>query len=156
MVGSTALTDGDARLGSGAPMASWALLVIVTTLGGLSALWVAWVPAADQTSLDARTWQQFATTDPEVASLVSRLLVVLGLLGAGFGAAAAILTLFAYRRGARWAWGALWLVPLVYGAIAVRQLADAYPVGYFYAGLAIVAAVALVTPVRRFISADST
>ena len=155
-MGSRALTDGDARLGSGLPLASWALLVIVATLGGLSALWVALVPAAGQTTLDGRTWQQFATTDPEVASIVARLLVVLGLLGAGFGAVAAMVTLFAYRGGARWAWVALILVPLVYGAIAIRQFADAYPVAYFYAGLAVVAVVALVIPVRRFISADST
>jgi len=132
---------------------SWGLLTIVTTVGGLSALYVALVPAADQTPLHARTWQQFAETDAEVAPIVARLLVVLGLLGLGFASAAALISLFAYRRGARWAWYALWLVPLVYGAIAARQLADAYAVGYFYAGMAAIAAIGLVIPIRRFISA---
>jgi hypothetical protein len=125
------------------PLVSWALLTVVTTLGGLSAMFVALVPAADQTPLDGRSFQQFAAADPEVASVVARLLVVLGLLGIGFAAVAAIVTVFAYRHGARWAAWALWLVPLTYGAIASRQLADAYAVGYFYAGLAIAAAVGL-------------
>ena len=146
------MTGGSSRLGGRVPLVSWGLLTIVTTLGGLSAVFVAVVPAVDQTPLDGRTWQQFATTDPEVASIVARLLVVLGLLGVGFGTVAALVALFAYRRGSRWAWYALWLVPLVYGVIAARQLADAYPVGYFYAGLAIAAVVGLVIPSRRFIS----
>jgi len=149
--GIATLTDGGARLGRGVPPASWGLLTIVTTIGGLSAVYVALTPAADKTPLNDRTWQGFATTDPEVASIVARLLVILGLLGVGIAAVAARVSLFAYRRGARWAWYALWLVPLVYGAIAARQLADAYAVGYFYAGMAAVALLALVIPIRRFI-----
>ena len=99
-----------AQAGRVAPV-SWGTLAIVTTLGGLSAVYVALTPAADQTPLNGRTWQEFATTDPEVASIVARLLVVLGLLGVGFAAVAALVSLFAYRRGARWAWFSLWLVP---------------------------------------------
>ena len=151
-VDSTAVTTGAASPASRPSLLSWALLTTVATLGGLSALFVALVPAADQTPLNGRTWQQLAAADPEVASIVARLLVVLGLLGVGLGATAALVTLFAYRRGARWAWYALWLVPLIYGAIAVRQLADAYAVGWFYAGLAAFAVVGLVVSVRRFTS----
>jgi hypothetical protein len=151
-VGIDTLTRGDARPARRVAPVSWGMLAIVTTLGGLSAVYVALTPAADQTPLNGRTWQQFATTDPEVASIVARLLVVLGLLGVGFAAVAALVSLFAYRSGARWAWFSLWLVPLVYGAIAARQLADAYAVGYFYASLAAVAVVALVISIRRFIS----
>jgi hypothetical protein len=153
--GIATVTDGGARLARRVPPVSWGLVTIVTTLGGLSAVYVALTPAADQTPLNGRTWQEFATMDPEVASIVARLLVVLGLLGVGFAVVAALVSLFAYRRGARWAWYALWLVPLVYGAIAARQLADAYAVGYFYAVMAAVAALALVIPIRHFISTSS-
>ena len=68
-----------------------------------------------------------------------RLLVVLGLLGTAFGIAAAVIALVPYRRGERWSWYALWLLPMTYGPIAVRMLSGDYPVGYFYASLAAVA-----------------
>lgn len=64
---------------------------------------------------------------------------MLGLLGTAFGLAAAVIALVPYRRGERWSWNALWLLPLSYGPIAVRMLSSGYAVGYFYAGLAAVA-----------------
>ena len=85
----------------------------------------------------------------EVASIVARLLVVLGLLGAAFGLLGAIVSVLAYGQGRRWAWYCLWLVPVTYAAISARMLADEYPIGYFYAGLAVAAAAALLIPIRR-------
>ena len=117
-------------------------------LGALSAFYVAITPAADQTPLVGRTWEEFAAQDAEVASIVSRLLVVLGLLGIGFGTTALVIALIPYRAGDRWSWFALWVLPLTYGAIAVRQLVDDYAVGYFYAGLAGVALIGLLVGMR--------
>jgi hypothetical protein len=79
---------------------------------------------------------------------VARLLVVLGLLGVAFGVLGLIVSVMPYRRGQRWAWYALWLVPLAYGAISARMLSDQYPIGYFYAGLAVAALARLVIPTR--------
>lgn len=128
---------------------SWILLTAVTTLGGLSALYVASTQAGDQTPLVARTWEQFASQDPEVASITARLLVVLGLLGAGFASLGVIISVIPYRHGQRWAWYALWVVPVIYGGIAARQLADQYPIAYLYAALAAMATVGLLIPIRR-------
>jgi hypothetical protein len=122
---------------------SWGLVAAAAALGALSALYVAVTPAANQTPLVNRTWEQFAVADAEVASIVSRLLVVLGLLGVAFGALSLVVSVVPYRLGARWAWYALLLVPVTYAAIAARQLADQYAVGYFYAVLAAVAGIGL-------------
>jgi hypothetical protein len=133
------------------PWFSWIPLATVATFAGLAALWVALTPAGDQTELAGRTWAHFAQQDPEVASLYAMDLVVLGLLGAGFGLVAAALSLIPYRHGERWAWFALWLVPIAIGAVAVRMLADQYSTGYFYTGLTAVALVALLLPMREFL-----
>ena len=124
-------------------------MAAAAALGALSALYVAVTPAGDQTPLANRTWEQFAAGDAEVASIVSRLLVVLGLLGVAFGALSLVVALVPYRLGARWAWYALWLVPVTYGAIAARQLSDQYAIGYFYAALAVVAGIGLLLEIPR-------
>lgn len=125
------------------PGLSWGLLAVATGLGALSALYVALAPAGDQTPLADRSWSEVVASDPEVASIVSRLLVVLGLLGVGFGALALLAVLGPYRRADRWAWRVLWLVPVIYAAIAARQLADAYPIAWLYVALATASVVGL-------------
>ena len=124
-------------------------MAAAAALGALSALYVAVTPAGDQTPLADRTWEQFAAADSEVASIVSRLLVVRGLLGIAFGTLSLVVSLVPYRLGARWAWYALLLVPITYGAIAVRQLEDQYPIGYFYAALAALAGLGLLIEIAR-------
>lgn len=98
--------------------------------------------------------EQFALQDPEVAYLFSRQLNILGLLGAGFGLLAAIVSSVPYRQGERWAWYALWLFPVMIGTVAARMLIDQYPAGYYYAAITTVALVALLLlPIRTFMSA---
>jgi hypothetical protein len=125
----------------------WGPLVAVALLGGLSGLYVAITPAGGQTPLTDGSWDAFAAREAEVAAIVSRLLVVLGLLGLGFGLASAAIAALPYRAGQAWSWTALWLLPLIYGGIAARQLVDGYPVGYFYAALAVVAGLSLLLSV---------
>jgi hypothetical protein len=133
------------------PWVSWGPLSVVSTFVALSALWVALTPAGDQTELTGRAWDQFASQDPEVAYLFSRQLNILGFLGAGFGLLAAVVSVIPYRGGERWAWYALWLVPITIGAVTVRMLVDQYPAGYYYAGITTVALVALLTPIRNLL-----
>ena len=134
------------------PWVSWGPLTVVSTFAALSALWVALTPAADQTELTGRAWDQFASQDPEVAYLFSRQLNILGFLGAGFGLLAAVVSVIPYRRGERWAWYALWLFPVTIGGVAARMLIDQYPAGYYYAGITTVALLALLTPIRNVLS----
>jgi hypothetical protein len=133
---------------------SWITLSIVGAVMGLAALWVALTPAGDQTELRDRTWDQFVQQDPEVASLYSMDLVVLGGLGAGFGFLVVAVAVVPFRQGERWAWAVLWLAPITSGAVALRMLASQYGTGYFYAGLAAAALVALLLPARRLVARD--
>jgi len=133
------------------PWVSWGLLTVVSTFVALSALWVALTPVGDQTELAGRTWEQFAQQDREVASLYSMDLGILGFLGAGCGLLAAVISVIPYRHGERWAWYALWLLPITIGAVAVRMLVDQYSTGYYYAGLTTVAVVALLMAIRSFL-----
>jgi hypothetical protein len=131
------------------PWFSWGPLATMAIFTALAALWVALTPAGEQTELAGRTWDQFAQQDLEVASLYSMDLGILGMLGAGFGVLAAVVSVIPYRRGERWAWYALWLVPITIGAVAARMLVDQYSAGYFYAGITAVALVALLIPIRN-------
>jgi hypothetical protein len=133
------------------PWISWGLLAAVAALVALSALSVAVIPARDQTPLIARTWDQFAAQDPEVASIASREKDILGFLGAGFGLLAVVLAVVPFRRGERWAWYALWLFPTTIGAVAARMLIDQYRPWPWYAGITTVALVALLIPIRHFL-----
>jgi len=133
------------------PWVSWGVLTVVSIFVALSSLWVALIPAGDQTELTGRAWGQFALQDPEVASLYSMDLGVLGVLGAGFGVLAAVVSVIPYRRGERWAWYALLLFPITIGGVAVRMLVDQYSAGYYYAGLTTVALVAMLIPIRNFV-----
>jgi hypothetical protein len=124
---------------------------LISMFVAASAAWVGLTPAGDQTELAGRTWEQFASQDSEVAYLFSRQLQIIGLQGAGFGLLAAIVSLFPYRRGERWAWYGLWLFPLTIGAIAARMLVDQYPAGYYYGGITVIALAALLIPIRSFL-----
>ena len=131
-------------------------MAAAAALGALSALYVAVTPAGDQTPLADRTWEQFAAADSEAASIVSRLLSVLGLLGIAFGTLSLVVSLVPYRLGARWAWYALLLVPITYGAIAARQLADLYAIGYFYAALTAMAGLGLLIEIAPMLRKPGT
>ena len=130
------------------PAASWLLVLGVTILAALSAAYVALTPAGGQTELAGRTWEDFAAGEAEVASIFSRQLAMVGLIGAAFALLAAIVALFPYRRGERWAWYALWLVPITFGGVAARMLVDEYSVGFYYVVLAAVAAIGLALGAR--------
>jgi hypothetical protein len=131
------------------PWYSWIPLAAVGTLMALACLWVTITPVADQTELDGRTWVQFAGQDAEVAALYAMDLVILGVLGVGFGLLAAVVAAVPYRQGERWAWFALWLVPLTIGAVAVRMLLHQYVASFVYVAFTLVAVVGLLLATRE-------
>lgn len=130
--------------------ASWGTLTVVSAIVAASALWVALTPAGDQTELTGRAWEEFALQDPEIANLYSMDLNILGFLGAGLGLLATVVSVIPYRRGERWAWYAMFLLPVTIGGVTARMLIDQYPTGYYYAGITAVALVALLVPIRNF------
>ncbi len=131
------------------PTISWILVLTVSVLSVMSALYVGLTPTADQTELQGRTWEQFASQDPEVAGLYSMDLALLGMSIGAFAVLAVVVAAIPYRRGERWAWYALWVVPLLWGGVAARMLIDQYSAGSVYAVSAVIAVVGLVLPVRR-------
>jgi hypothetical protein len=133
------------------PRASWIILAAATILTTVSGLFVAITPAASQTDLAGRTWEGFAATDPEVAALFSMQLFLVGVSFVAFTVFGTIITLVPYRNGERWAWFALWLLPLVYGLVSIRMLSDQYEVGYFYLGFFVISLIGLLIPIRRFV-----
>jgi hypothetical protein len=75
---------------------------------------------------------------------------ILGFLGAGLGLLATVVSVIPCRRGERWAWYAMFLLPVTIGGVTARMLIDQYPTGYYYAGITAVALVALLVPIRNF------
>jgi hypothetical protein len=133
------------------PRASWIILALVATLTILSGLYVGLTPVGSQTELSGRTWEEFAAADPEVARIYSLDLVLLGMTLTAFGILGTIVTLLPYRRGERWAWFTLWLIPLVHGGIALRMLTDQYDAAYVYLGLFVISLIGILIPIRRFL-----
>ena len=133
------------------PRASWIILAVVATLTILSGLYVGLTPVGSQTELSGRTWEEFAAADPEVASIYSMDLALLGLTLTAFAILGTILAVIPYRRGERWAWFVLWLIPLVHGGVALRMLIDLYSAGYVYLGLFVISLIGILIPIRRFL-----
>lgn len=133
------------------PRASWIILAAVATLTILSGLYVGLTPTGSQTELSGRTWGEFAAADPEVARIYSMDLALLGMTLTAFAILGTILTLIPYRRGERWAWFALWLIPLVHGGVALRMLTDQYEAGYVYLGLFVISLIGILIPIRGFL-----
>ena len=133
------------------PRASWIILAVVAALTILSGVYVGLMPTGSQTELSGRTWEEFAAADPEVARIYSMDLVLLGITLTAFAILGTILSLIPYRRGERWAWFALWLIPLGHGGMALRMLIDQYSAGYVYLGLCIISLIGILIPIRRFL-----
>ena len=131
--------------------ASWIILAVVATLTILSGLWVGLTPTGSQTELSGRTWEEFAAADPEMAGIYSMDLVLLGMTLTAFSILGLIVTVIPYRQGEKWAWFALWLIPLVHGGVALRMLTDQYTAGYVYLGLFVISLIGILIPIRRIL-----
>lgn len=130
------------------PRASWFILAGVSIFTALNGSWAA---LGAHPEFRGRTWEQFAAADAEVATLYSIDLAMLGMTLTAFSVLGLIAALIPYRRGERWAWFALWLIPLLHAGMAWRMLSDQYVVGYMYLGLLVLSLIGMVIPIRRFL-----
>ena len=110
---------------------SWLILAVSAVFG---------IVAAVMTTLPPLSW----FTDPVIIMAYS-LMGALGVTWVGFNLFALILTLIPFRRGERWAWFTLWMLPLLW----LSQFVLAPDLSY-YLVLAIISAVGLILPYRRF------
>jgi cell division protein FtsW (lipid II flippase) len=111
----------------------WMILLVSAILGILGAL-VVTVPSP------------YMLSDPLYQNFYP-IMAAWGLAWVGFNVFALILALIPYRRGERWAWYTLWMLPLLW--LSLFALAPDLPL---YLALAIVTAAGLVLPYRRFFS----
>jgi hypothetical protein len=111
----------------------WMILAVSAVFG---------IVAAALTTLPPLSW--FA--DPVIIMSYS-IMGALGITWAGFNAFALVLALIPFRRGERWAWFTLWMLPLLW--LAQFALAPDIP---YYLVLAVITAAGLILPFRRFFS----
>jgi uncharacterized membrane protein YozB (DUF420 family) len=111
----------------------WMVLAVSAVFG---------IVAAVLTTLPPLTW----FTNP-VITMTYSLMGALGVTWVGFNLFALILTLIPFRRGERWAWFTLWMLPLLW----LSQFVLAPDLSY-YLVLAIISTVGLILPYRRYFS----
>jgi hypothetical protein len=111
----------------------WMVLAVSAVFG---------IVAAVMTTLPPLSW----FTDPVLVTAYS-LMGALGVTWVGFNLFALILTLIPFRRGERWAWFTLWMLPLLW----LSQFVLALDLSY-YLVLAIISTVGLILPYRRYFS----
>ncbi len=111
----------------------WMILSASAVLGIVAAVW---------TTLPPLSW----FTDPVIVMAYS-LMGAWGVTWAGFNIIALVLALIPFRRGERWAWYTLWMLPLLW--LSLFALA---PDLRLYLALAVVTAAGLILPYRRFFS----
>jgi hypothetical protein len=111
----------------------WVILAVSAVFG---------IVAAVMTTLPPLSW----FTDPVIIMTYS-LMGALGVTWVGFNLFALIMTLIPFRRGERWAWFTLWMLPLLW----LFQFVLSPDLSY-YLVLAIISTVGLILPYRRFFS----
>ena len=109
----------------------WMILAASAVLGIVAAVW---------TTLPPLSW----FTDPVIVMAYS-IMGAWGVTWAGFNIIALILALIPFRRGERWAWYTLWMLPLLW--LSLFALA---PDLRLYLALAIITTFGLILPYRRF------
>jgi hypothetical protein len=132
---------------------AWIILVIVAVFLAAGSAFII-LGGSDPGEFQASTgieWTALATSSPEVADYITRLLRLVGVVFFGLNLLVAVIAYASFRKGERWAWFALWVYPLVLAAIAgIMFLANATPLGTYYGVFAVIALVGIVLPFRRF------
>ena len=109
----------------------WVILALSAIFG---------IVAAVLTTLPPLSW----FTDPLFVSAYS-IMGTLGVTWVGFNIFALVMILIPFRRGERWAWYTLWMLPLMW--LSQFVLSPDLP---YYLALAIITTVGLILPYRRF------
>lgn len=113
-------------------------------------------------SMIGTSWLELKATDPAMANLVNLLSRILGAWLTGLSTMALVITITAYRNVNRWAWYALWALPLSFILIFATFLtadrvpgAPTPPALFSAPGLVILSAVGLLLPFRQFFPKSS-
>jgi hypothetical protein len=131
--------------------AGWIVLFVLAILLALNSLFFGLLgvtPDIFETDTGV-AWSEFSGAYPTVAILLD---LAERLNGTGyFGTAlfAAVVTFFGLRKGARWAWVALWIFPAVLSLGAIWFFTHDQPgIGAFYAGVTAISLIGLLLSFR--------
>ena len=96
-------------------------------------------------------WAEVDEAYPSVTALVAGQERLLGIGYLGFALFATVIAFGPYRRGERWGWNAMWILPAIMGLTAVMMFAfGSVGIGGWYAFLTLVPAVTLLVARRSF------
>lgn len=97
------------------------------------------------------TFSEVKASNPGFFDLVTFYLRLFGLFWLAFGLLLMAISVTAYRRGQKWAWYALWVLPLIFiGWIAIDPLTLGESTGAFMLSSLIVSLIGLLLPYRKF------
>ncbi len=101
-------------------------------------------------------WDEFTAAYPGVAAsyIQEQRLLYMGF--ASLALFALVITYFGFRQGHRWAWFAMWLLPITLTLAALLLSQSRRPeIGAFYGGFTGVAVIGLLLPIRKFFPKQS-
>jgi hypothetical protein len=133
---------------------AWLLLFVPGILFTLSSIALAVTGGFDMSSFEestGTTWSAFSAAEPAAAAFIIQLERLIGIGSAGFALFAAAIAWTGYRRGEQYTWHIMWLFPIILGVKAIVFFnGDAVGLGGYYGGFAVVTAIGLLLPYRKF------
>ena len=139
------MTEQAAQTG-GVSKASWVTLVVVSALLVGFGLFVLFSPV-DPNDFEATTglsWSAYSSANPEAAGYLEREARLLAVSSMGVGLLSLALAWFGVREGSDLAVKVMRILPaILVGSAVVFFLGDGTALGWFYAGIAVIAALAV-------------
>lgn len=123
---------------------AWVSMLVIGVVMVAAGLFIVSEPVSADDFEDATgvVWEEFESSDADVAAYLVREATLLGVSFAVLGLVATGLTWSLLRRGSRTGWSIAWFVPVAFGgSAAVFYGADAGLLGGFYAGATVLAIV---------------
>ena len=131
---------------------AWFLLFSLSLFIATTAV-VGIVSGIDRTDFEQSanlTWDEMRALNPTVSDYVQRVIRLNGAAYLGLGLIAAVLSWTAYRRGERYAWFAMWVLPLALAVSAAVFAVESSYLAYYYGGYTLIAVVGLLLPYSKF------
>lgn len=134
---------------------AWVILFVlglISTVGGIAFVAQGGRGRAEVLKyLTGLTWDELLTRVPGIGSFLAEVQTVLDTYEVGFGIAVMAISWFSYRKGERWAWYALWIVPLVVLSITLNDVRAGMSLsGFLGIPLLALSLLGLLLPYRKF------
>ena len=127
------------------------LFIAATAVVGI----ISGIDRADFEQSTNLTWDEMRALNPTVSDYVQRVIRLNGAAYLGLGLIAALLSWTAYRRGERYAWFAMSVLPLALALSAGGFAVERSELAYYYGGYTLIAGAGLLLPYRKFFPGQS-